>query len=177
MPVAVVVDGRPLPAYVRAYVARGRAFVPLEPLLSRVTRSFWFDADGGLVVLRADGSLVRVRLPARLPEELDVAYVPIAPVLRAIGVDVDYLRSAATLEVRTPGRAAVATPTPYAAPSLPQPARAVFTPQPVPTPRPVWSGPPVPRRTPLPYQSPEPTGTKSWHREGIISYRCRRAAR
>ena len=151
MPVTVRLDGRPLPAYVRAYVADGRVYAPVRPLVAGLADRLWFEGDV-LVVVR-DGRTVRIALQAREPDALDSAYVTIGPVLRALGESVSYDPRERLLEVRTTRAQGIAPPEPYVAgpPAVP---RVVFTPEPVSTPRPVWSGSPLPRRTPLPAAPP-----------------------
>jgi hypothetical protein len=143
----VLVDGRPLAAYVHAYLAGGRVFAPVIPLLAQLADRVWFDGDV-LVVERA-GRRVRVRVAPAFPDQLDGTYVPAGPVLRALGDAVRYDAGSRSLEVRTPARV-VASPTPFN-PTMPSVAPSVvFTPQPAVTPRPAVSGSPLPRRTPLP---------------------------
>jgi hypothetical protein len=149
-PVTVRLDGRPLPSYVRAYVADGRVFAPVRPLLSRLADRIWFDGD--VLVIVRDGRVVRIPLQTRTPDALDSAFVTIGPVLRALGETVTFDARTRLLEVRSTRRESI-----VAAPPVSEPAaspRAVFTPEPVATPRPVWSGSPLPRRTPLPQPPP-----------------------
>jgi len=134
---------------VRAYVAQGRVYAPISPLLRLLADRVWLERGGALIVER-DGRRVRVPFARHFDADLDVSYVAVGPVLRALGEGVRYSARARTLDVRTPGAGAVARPTPFDAARPQAPARAVFTPEPVATPRPVWSGPPLPRRTPLP---------------------------
>jgi hypothetical protein len=150
--VTVVVDGRPLPAYVRAFVERGRVFAGVRPLLIALADRAWY--EGNVLVLQRDDRRVRVAIPLGSPEEDDVTYLPVAHLLRALGDRVVYSEHPRTIEISTPQASPVALPSPYSAlaPSVrPNP---VFTPEPVATPRPQWSGSPLPRRTPLPFASP-----------------------
>ncbi len=157
-PVTVVLDGRPLAAYVRAYVAGGRVFTPVVPLITRLANRLWF--DGGTLVIEREGRSVRVRLASSGAQPLDVAYVPAAATLRALGASVRYEPDAHRLLVSMPAREVVASPTPFNA-ALPQVApSAVFTALPPPAPRPVWTGSPLPRRTPLP-APPHDWGTRT----------------
>jgi len=150
--VTVRLDGERLPAYVRAYVSRGRVYAPVRPLLARLADRIWF--DGNVLTIVRDGRTVRIAMAGRAPDALDTAFVAVAPVLRALGEGVAYDAHARALDVRSVRPAGVATPEPFD-PSAPAVApRTVFTPQPVPTTRPVWSGSPLPRRTPLPLGSP-----------------------
>jgi hypothetical protein len=147
----VRLDGRPLPSYVRAYVADGRVFAPVRPLLSRLADRLWF--EGNLLVIVRDGRMVRIPLETRTPDALDSAFVAIVPVLRALGESVTYDTRQRVLDVRTTPSEGITAPPPF----VPGPAaspRAVFTPESVATPRPVWSGSPQPRRTPLPQAPP-----------------------
>jgi hypothetical protein len=148
----VVIDGRPLAAYGRAYLAGGRVFAPVAPLLTRLADGFWFEGET-LVVERA-GRRVRVRLAPVFSSQLAGAYVPAGPVLRALGASARYEQSGHRLIVSVPLRAVVASPTPFN-PALPSIApSAVFTPMPAATPRPIWTGSPLPRRTALPLPPP-----------------------
>ncbi|HYL27582.1 MAG TPA: hypothetical protein VEW74_07085 [Candidatus Nitrosotalea sp.] len=151
-PVTVLIDGRPLPEYVRAYVAGGRVFAPVDPLLTRLADRLW-TADGWLVAER-DGRRVRVRLEPSFHGQLDAAYFPAGPALRALGVAVRYEPELRRLTVVLPARAAIASPSPFeaAAPSVAP--SSVFTPAPPQTPRPIWTGTPLPRRTALPLPPP-----------------------
>lgn len=151
-PVTILVNGRPLEGYSRAYVAQDRVFVPVEPLMTRVADRIWYEGDS-LVIQRGARS-VRVRL-GEAPAELDSTFVPAGAVLRALGVSVWFEPREHRLVVRLPSHA-VGTPTPFdpGAPSVPP--AAVFTPVPPQTPRPVWTGSPLPRRTPLPIPPARP---------------------
>jgi hypothetical protein len=152
-PVTVRIDGLPLPSYVRAYVADGRVYAPVRPLLSKLADRLWF--EGNVLVIVRDGRTVRVPLGARAPDALDSAFVTIAPILRALGETVAYDARERLLEVRTTRSAGLTTPQAgLPEPSSSPPPYPVFTPEPVATPKPAWSGPPLPRRTPLPAWSP-----------------------
>ena len=150
--VSVVVDGKPVPAYIGAYETRGRIIAPVRPFLTRIADRLWF--EGNDLVIQRDGRIVRVAVARRMPDALDRAYVPIAPVLRALGASVSYDENRHRVLVRLEAATEVATPEPFN-PNAPAIApRVVFTPTPVATPRPVWTGSPLPRRTPLPFASP-----------------------
>ncbi|MBV8435271.1 MAG: hypothetical protein JO029_13410 [Candidatus Eremiobacteraeota bacterium] len=147
--VTILVDGQPLPAYVRAYLAHGRVFAPLEPVLGRLADRAWF--DGATLVIERDDRRVRVIVP--LPDAMDGTYVSVGQLARGLGVTVSYEPAIHQLNLWTQPPA-VALPTPFN-PSLPQAVpQPVFTPEPIPTPKPQWSGPPLPRRTPLPLPPP-----------------------
>lgn len=150
--VTVIVDGSPLAAYERAYVAGGRVFAPVDPLLTRVADRLWFDGD--TLVVERGARRVRVPLASAWAARLGAAYVMAAPVLRALGATVNYQAVARRLVVGVPAHAGVASPLPFdpAAPSVPP--NAVFTPFASPTPRPVWTGSPLPRRSALPLPPP-----------------------
>jgi hypothetical protein len=145
----MLVDGRPLPTYFRAYVLDGRVFAPLVPVLLRVADRAWL--EGSIVVAERDGRSVRVLLPAGARNES--AYVAVGPLVRRLGDAVAYDSRRHRLEIWT-APPAVAEPTPFDASVPSVPPRQVFTPQPIATPRPVWSGSPLPRRTPLPAPTP-----------------------
>ena len=152
VPVNVFVDGRRLAVYQRAYIAGGRVFVPVAPLLTRLSERIWFD-DATLLLERA-GRTVRIRIAPALPAPLNSTFVPAGPVLRALGASVRYQPHGHLLMVSTSGHAPVTSPTPFN-PALPSAAPVeVFTPVPPVTPRPVWSGSPLPRRTALPFPPP-----------------------
>ena len=144
-PVTMLVDGRPLPTYFRAYVADGRVFAPLEPVLLRLADRAWI--EGSTLVIQRDGRFVRVLLPGG--DRSESAYVAVGPLLRGLGDAIAYDGKRRLLEVWT-AASTVSLPTPYDAQAPSQAPREIFTPQPVATPRPSWSGPPLPRRTPLP---------------------------
>ena len=152
----VVLDGKTVRSYTGAFESAGRVYAPLRPFVTGIADSMWFDGDR-LVIVR-EGRSVIVRIPSREPDALDHAYVPLAPILRALGEIVEY-EPAGRVVVRSPIAPVVATPTPFdpTAPSAtPSP---VFTPAPVATPRPVWTGSPLPRRTPIPYPTGVPDST------------------
>ena len=166
----MLLDGRPLAAYVRAYAAGGRVYAPVSPLLTSIADRAWL--EGKSLVLERDGRRVRVELPAGAADQLDAAYVMVGPPLRALGASLRYEPSGHRLFVTTRAHGAVATPTPFnaAAPEVaPNP---VFTPSAAETPRPVWSGSPLPRRTPLPAPQVSP-GTRAATTGTIqTAYRC-----
>jgi hypothetical protein len=145
----VSIDGRPLPAYVRAYLSDGRVYAPVAPLLIRLADRFWFEGDA-LIVERGD-CRVRIALIPPYRGELAGTYVPAGPILRALGVVVRYDAPSHRLMVTVSARRVVASPTPFN-PAVPSVApSAVFTPTPPTTPRPIWTGSPMPRRTGLPF--------------------------
>lgn len=149
-PVALtlLLDGRPVRSYEPLYLARGRVLGPVDPFLTGVADRIAY--KGGFAIFTRQGRVVRVRLDVRPPGGLSQTYVALVPVLRGLGevVRLDPVRG--TLDVRTPGRNAVATAGPYDARASQVAPRVVFTPTPVPTERPIWNGTPRPRRTPIP---------------------------
>jgi hypothetical protein len=145
----MLVDGRPLPTYFRAYVADGRVFAPLEPVLLRLADRAW--VEGSTLIVERDGRSIRVLLPGG--DRTETAYIAVGPLVRSLGDNIAYDARRRRLEVWTQALT-VSEPTPFDGSVPTVPPRLIFTPQPVPTPRPVWSGPPVPRRTPLPAPSP-----------------------
>lgn len=168
--VTVLVDGRPLPAYYRAYLARGRVLAPLVPVLRRLADRAWF--DGEALVVERDDRRVRVIVPNL--DRIASTYVSVGVLARRLGETVAYDRANRELNVWT-AAATVSLPTPFD-PMLPEASpSAIFTPQPIATPRPQWSGPPLPRRTPLPAppvgQSPRVGGPGS---EEVPGRRIRR---
>jgi hypothetical protein len=151
-PVTVLIDGRPLAAYVGAYVAGGRVFAPVSPLLTGLADRVWF--DGGTLVIERGQRRVRVQLVPPRPAELNGTYVAAGAVLRALGASVRYEPASHRLIVRLPARGALASPTPFNPAAASAPPSTVFTPSPPSTPRPIWTGSPLPRRTPLPMPPP-----------------------
>lgn len=150
--VTVLIDGHPLRAYARAYVANGRVFAPVDPLLTQLADRLWFEGDT-LVVQRGDRR-VRVRIAGGPAAPLDGAYVAAGPVLQDLGIAARYDAATRRLLVRVGERETVASPTPFNAAVPAVVPSAVFTPPPTPTPRPVWTGSPLPRRTALPLPPP-----------------------
>jgi hypothetical protein len=151
-PVSIVVDGRPLAAYVRAYAFEGRVYAPVSPLLTRLADRVW--SQGDELVIQRGNVRIRVALAHSLAGQLNGDFVAVGPVLRALGASVRYEPSGRRLIVRVPPRAVVESPTPFDpnAPSV-RPS-AVFTAPVSPSPRPAWTGSPLPRRTPLPAPPP-----------------------
>jgi hypothetical protein len=148
----VLIDGRPLVGYTRAYLAGGRVFAPVAPLLTGLADRLWMEGDT-LVVERGDRR-IRIRLMPAPGGPLDATYVAAGPVLRALGASVHYEAKERRLVVAISTRGVITSPTPFD-PSVPSVApTTVFTPAPPSTPRPVWTGPPYPRRTALPFPPP-----------------------
>lgn len=150
----VIVDGRRVPQYARAFVANGRVYATTS-LVGSLADRMWI--AGRTLTVQRDGRVVRVSLPTGWPANRDATYVAIAPVLRGLGDSVRFRAAARILDVRTPRGVPVSMPTPFAPPAVAPPLRSIFTPEPVATPRPVWTGSPLPRRTPLPFP-PKDTG-------------------
>lgn len=148
----MLIDGRPLRAYAHAYVANGRVFAPVDPLLTQLADRFWF--EGNTLVVERGARRVRVPIAGGPAAPLDGAYVAAGPVLQQLGVATRYDAGTHRLLVRVGERETVASPTPFNATPPAVAPSAVFTPSPVPTPRPVWTGSPMPRRTPLPFPPP-----------------------
>src|ERR1700729_1764632 len=118
MPVTVVVDGRPLVAYERAYIAGGRVFAPVSPLLTRLADRLWFEGD--TLVVGRGARRVRVPLAPAAAGRLEATYVTIGPVLRGLGASVRYDAAAQRLTVSVAPRAEVGSPAPFdpAAPTV-----------------------------------------------------------
>ncbi len=151
-PVAVSIDGRPVAAYVRAYLAGGRVFAPAAPLLTLLADRIWFDGD--TLVAQRGQRRVRIRLTPGSSGQLGGTYIAAGPALRALGATVHYEPGTHRLFVSTSARVVVASPTPFN-PAVPSVApSAIFTPTPTATPRPIWTGSPLPGRTPLPLSQP-----------------------
>jgi hypothetical protein len=148
----VLIDGRPLVGYAHAYLAGGRVFAPIAPLLTGLADRLWFE-DGTLVIVRGDRRIRIQLLPARA-SQFDATYVAAAPVLRALGATVRYEAKERRLVVALSTRGVITSPTPFDE-SVPSVApTTVFTPMPPSTPRPIWTGSPYPRRTALPFPPP-----------------------
>lgn len=145
----MVIDGRRVATYARAFVAGGRVFTPASLLLRAIADRIWLEGDR--LVVERDGRRVRVAFLPKSAVGLDATYVAIGPLLRQLGERVQYRARSGYLDVRTPPAAPIASATPFQPQRLAPPARPVFTPEPEPTARPVWNGSPLPRRTPLPF--------------------------
>lgn len=151
--VTVLLDGRPVLSYAHAYIAAGRTYAPLAPYVTRIADRIGYDGNG-LVIQRGE-RCTRLVLMRVSPDALDREYVPLAPLLRALGATVVYDARRRLVEVDSPSPRAIRTPQPFDANAPQVTPRVIFTPTPMPQPPFVWRGPAVPRRTPLPY--PEPT--------------------
>jgi hypothetical protein len=149
--VTVVLDGRPVSAYNRAFIASGHVYGPLQPYVTSIADQASY--EHGVLVIRRSGRVVYVHMQRRTPDALDQGDVPLAPLLRALGAQVEYDARSRTLAVQLQPPV-VSTPTPFAG-QVPPPTP-VFTPTPASTPRPIWTGPSLPRRTPLPVIVPTP---------------------
>ncbi|MDE2483092.1 MAG: hypothetical protein KGN02_13000 [bacterium] len=150
--VRVRIAGHELDAYNGAFARGGRVVGPLMPFVTAVSDRIRI--VGNRIVIERDGHRVLVPIAAGAPRSLDRLYVPLAPVLRDLGLDVRFGRR--TLDVTLPPPVALGTPSPYPVgwPTLAP--HAVFTPMVTPTPRPIWTGSPLPRRTPLPFVQASP---------------------
>lgn len=148
----MLVDGRPLAAYERSYVAGGRFFAPVSPLLTRLADRLWFEGDA--LVVERGSRRVRIPLAPASAGQLGAAYVMMGPVLRALGASVRYDPGSRRVTVSIPVRGAVTSPTPFNASASSVAPSAVFTPPEPATPRPVWTASPLPRRTALPLPPP-----------------------
>jgi hypothetical protein len=150
-PVTVLVDGRPLAAYTRAYLIGNRVYAAVSPLLTRLADRLWVDGD--VLVVERDGRRVRTLLQG--------GYVRAGVVLRGLGVPAHYEPAGHRLIVTTPLPAPVASPTPFNS-AVPRVApSAVFTPLEPATPRPIWTGSPLPRRTAVPVPPPYRQGLRT----------------
>jgi hypothetical protein len=144
----LVLDGRPLRSYTPLYVTHGRIVGPVDPFVTRVAERMEY--IGPFAVFVRGEKRVQIRLLHREPGQLRETYVPLVPLLRALGESVVIDASRGVIEVTTPKNSTVRPPDPFD-PLAPQVSpSAVFTPMPQPTPRPVWTGVPRPRRTPVP---------------------------
>lgn len=149
----IVLDGSVLRSYNAPYIERGRIMAPLDPFVTSIAAGIEY--SGGVLIVRRADRFAQIPMAQPYPSHFQSTYVPIAPILRSLGVQFSYDAAAHVLLVRTPP-AVLATPTPFN-PAVPQAApRIVFTPTPVQTARPIVTGTPAPRRTPLPFSSPVP---------------------
>lgn len=156
-PVTVVVDGRFLAAYATAFVAGGRVFVPVDPLLTRLADRIYY--EGNTLVVERAGRRIRVAI-APVPAGLNGVYVMASPLLHALGATVRYDARERVLFVQTGPGEVLVSPTPLRGALPSSPPAPVFTPEPVATPRPIWTGSPLPRRTPLPFFTQPPATTQ-----------------
>lgn len=150
MSVSITVNGVALPTYRKPYLQHGRVMAPVEPYLIAVATSVERTA-GGILARRGD----------RFTQcSMRNEYVPIAPLLEALGVNVRYDAAARKLAIVVPP-VPMATATPFNA-AVPRVAPTmVFTPAAPETPKPTVSAKPQPRRTPLPmFVTPAPTSAK-----------------
>ena len=144
----VVLNGTIVHSYAPAYVVRGHVVAPLEPYVTAVAATIGYSGSQ-LIVTRGERF---AQLPANVqaaPAQWAQTYVEIAPLMRSLGVRVNYDPQQRRLEIDT-DHSIVVTPTPFNAAVPSAPPANVFTPSPVSTPRPQVSGKPAPRRTPLP---------------------------
>lgn len=151
-PPAIVLNGYTLPSYNPPVIRDGRVLAPVLPYVTAVADSIRYSGNT-MEVTRGDrfAEVTFVRVP--VPGEFAQTYVPLAPLLRTLGLSVAYDPQRRRVLVTTP-RAVLATPTPFNV-AVPQATpRIVFTPEPVATPRPLVTGSPMPRRTPLPALAP-----------------------
>lgn len=172
MTLTVVLDGKPLHAYNKPYLARGRVMAPLDPYVTAIARSIEY--DGKSLVIRLGDIFAQVPMGAApAPARYQTTYVELAPIARTLGARVQFDARSHTLYVETPP-VTLAMPTPFN-PAVPQASpAAVFTPTPVATARPVVTGTPLPRRTPLPAQSlpsPAPRVRARMHLEASLRSR------
>lgn len=147
IPVAVMLNGTPLPSYNPPYLLHGRVQGPVAPYLTRIADRIGY--EGGVMIVVRAGTAVRIRTGIHDPTSLQALYIPLAAALRALGAKIAYDSSRRVLEIQTPRNEVLKTMPPYDV-NLPLVApTTVFTPEPVPTPRPVYTGSPHPRRTPI----------------------------
>ena len=154
----LVLDGRPIRSYTPLTLLRGRVVGPVQPYLTRIAEQISY-AGGYLVLTRGTR---RVRIPMALSPgtALDQAQLPLVPLLRALGEQVDVDAPKGRIEVTSPGPVVV-LPAPFDPAARQVPPTVVFTPAPAATPKMVWDGVPVPRRTPIPanaWATPAPGG-------------------
>jgi len=148
----VLIDGRPLAAYVHAYESGGRVYATVAPLLTQLADRLWL--SGGTLVVQRGKRRVHVVLEPPYASDYGDTFVPAGPVLRALGASVRYDAPAHRLMVTIPLRAPLLAPTPFVPPGEAVVPSSVFTPIPGQTPRPIWTGSPMPRRTALPFPPP-----------------------
>jgi|SRR5579884_323311 len=150
---SVILNGTILRSYNRPYLKAGRIMAPLDPFVTSVAASIEYSA--GVLIVRRGDRFAQVRMPEPHPAHFQSTFVPIAPLLRTIGLGVSLDATHRLLIVDSP-RMPLATPTPFNA-AVPWVApRVVFTPTPVTTAKPAVTGVPLPRRTPLPVSTTVP---------------------
>lgn len=145
-PLTVALNGAILRSYNAPLVQNGRVIAPVDPYLTRFATSISYSGRT-MIVTRGD-RFVQVRIRPQAPQNLQVVYVELAPLLRTLGLHVAYDAALRRVNIETPPPALV-MPTPFNAAVAPVAPHIVFTPAPVSTPRPEVSGSPQPRRTPL----------------------------
>jgi hypothetical protein len=155
---SVVLNGSILRSYNAPYVKAGRVMAPIEPFVTSVAASIEYDA--GVLIVRRGDRFAQVRMPEPHPAHFQSTFVPIAQLLRTIGVSVSYDAAHRTLTIDAP-RVPLSTPTPFNAAVPWVTPRVVFTPTPVQTAKPLVTGVPSPRRTPLPASTTVPQAQPS----------------
>jgi copper amine oxidase-like protein len=170
---AIVVDGTAIVASRPAALVAGSVIVPLDPYLRAVAQGITFDAATGFIVLTRGAAAVVVSVGVRsatlgsrsialpiAPYLRDgEAFVPLAPLARALGAAVSFDGRTKTVTIALPAAPAVGSPAPFAAlPGAPPQVPPRHDPTAAPTP--AYTGIPVPRRTPIeaapsrPYPAP-----------------------
>lgn len=149
-----MLNGSPLQSYNHAYLRAGHVEAPVAPYLTRVADRITY--AGEVMIIRRGISEVRIRTGSGDPKSLQALYVPVAPILRALGAQVSFDKQAGVLEIHIRASQLIQTMSPYPrdAPGM-RPSR-VFTPEPVQTPRPLYTGSPHPRRTPIVRETSRP---------------------
>lgn len=155
---SVTVNGIVVRSYNAPYVERGRVMAPIDPFVTGVAASIEY--VGGTLIVRRGDLFAQLRMPQPHPAHFQSTFVPIGPLLRTIGVSIEYDAANRRVAIVAP-RIPLATPTPFNA-AVPWVApRVVFTPTPAQTPKPVVTGIPLPRRTPLPASTTVPQSQPS----------------
>jgi hypothetical protein len=152
---SVALNGAILRSYNAPVLKNGRILAPIDPYVLRFASSIGY--SGGLMVITRGDRFVQLRMQPQAPQNLQVIYVQLAPLLRTLGVQIAYDAALRRVNIETPPPLLV-LPTPFNA-AVPRVApHVVFTPAPASTPRPHVSGSPQPRRTPLEIDTPSSVG-------------------
>lgn len=152
--VTIILNGAIIPSFAPARLAGGRVTGPLTPIVARIASRTVYLPGSGLILI--ERSSHRIVIAVAFVAD-GVPYVPIAPVVRALGGEVAYDARTHTLAISLDGEHEAATPAPFD-PSAPQAVPTMlFTPEPPkPTPRAIDTGEPRPRRTAIPVVPSQP---------------------
>ena len=163
-PVSVVINDRLVLSSRAPAIVAGAVMVPIDPFLLRLPGAVMIAPDGNEVRISIRGEAIVVNVGRRAVQigarsipvtaapyaAFGATYVPLAPIVRALGGTATFAGRTKTLDVFLSGPVPLVTMTPYD-PSAPRVApTTLFSPVPTTTPRPVLTSIPRPRRTPVP---------------------------